>query len=64
MLDKIINLSSKVFTNKANNQKSITIPSKIFKEMEKQSGKPVDILRIQILSPNEVRAKISQQYKK
>ena len=57
MLDKIFNLKTKVFTNKANNQRSITIPSKIFKQMEKNSGKPIDKLNIRIISPKEVRTK-------
>jgi hypothetical protein len=48
---KLFNL--KVFVNKTNKQHSITLPSKLFKQLEKQ-GKPIEKIDIKIIRPKEV----------
>ena len=48
-------LNRKVFVNKNNKQGSLTLPSKVLKKIELETGKPVDMLKIQILSPQEVK---------
>jgi hypothetical protein len=43
----------KVFKNKANNQHSVTLPSNIFKELEKK-GRTIERIDIKIIRPREV----------